>query len=371
MNAAEEADAKRRKRRRRRRRRDDPDRAGFAALLPQLLTTGNLAAGFFAIIKASNGEVLVASYAIFIAAVFDILDGRAARMTGNVSRFGAEYDSISDTVSFGVAPAVLAFHAGDFTELRWAGWVMAFVYTACASLRLARFNVQSGRFEGRFDGMPTPAGAGMVLSSVWFGKFLSEAGYVVPWPPFVLALAVVAIGLLMVSPIPYRSFKDLTLGKGFSGTVIPVILLIVLLIEPELNFFLVGLAYVVSGPAGMLWRWRTGRELLPAKPTGYGDEGILAGAGARAGGAGSAGLAGGSHSGTANPYAGPTDATFGMPTADQPAGPPAPPRARSIWDELDAEGAFAAGDEDARAADNVTSLAEYGATTGTRGEGGR
>ncbi len=371
MNAAEEADAKRRKRRRRRRRRDDPDRAGFAALLPQLLTTGNLAAGFFAIIKASNGEVLVASYAIFIAAVFDILDGRAARMTGNVSRFGAEYDSISDTVSFGVAPAVLAFHAGDFADLRWAGWVMAFVYTACASLRLARFNVQSGRYEGRFDGMPTPAAAGMVLSTVWFGEFLKEAGWAIPWPPFLLALGVVAVALLMVSPIPYRSFKDLRLGQGFSGTVIPVILLIVLIVEPGLNFFLVGLAYVVSGPAGMLWRWRTGRELLPAKPSDHGAGGILAGAATRASGAGGGGLAGGALGDIAEGASGPTDATFGMPSAAQILPPAEPPRARSIWDELDAEGAFSEPDEDAPAADNVTLLAEYGATTGTRGEGGR
>lgn len=368
MNAAEEADAKRRKRRRRRRRRDDPDRAGFAALLPQLLTTGNLAAGFFAIIKASNGDVIAASYAIFVAAVFDILDGRAARMTGNVSRFGAEYDSISDTVSFGVAPAVLAFHAGGFAELRWAGWVMAFVYTACASLRLARFNVQSGRYEGRFDGMPTPAGAGMVLSSVWFGEFLKEAGWAVEWPPFLLALGVVAIGLLMVSPIPYRSFKDLKLGRGFSGTVIPVILLIVLLMQPKLNFFLVGIAYVVSGPAGILWRWRTGRELLPAKPSDHGDGGILAGAVTRAG---AGGLAGGVRGDAAAGASGPTDATFGMPSAAQIFPQAAPQRARSIWDELDAEAALAARGEDGRAADNVTSLAEYGATSGTREEGGR
>ncbi|MEZ4278010.1 MAG: CDP-diacylglycerol--serine O-phosphatidyltransferase [Myxococcota bacterium] len=371
MNAAEEADAKRRKRRRRRRRRDDPDRAGFAALLPQLLTTGNLAAGFFAIIKASNGEVLVASYAIFIAAVFDILDGRAARMTGNVSRFGAEYDSISDTVSFGVAPAVLAFHAGDFVDLRWAGWVMAFVYTACASLRLARFNVQSGRYEGRFDGMPTPAAAGMVLSTVWFKDFLVGPNQELGLPAIIPAIGVVLIGLLMVSPIPYRSFKDLRLGQGFSGTVIPVILLIVLIVEPGLNFFLVGLAYVVSGPAGMLWRWRTGRELLPAKPPDYGDGGILSGAAHRASGAGAGGVAGGAPGGTAESASGPTDATFGMPSAAQIVPPAEPPRARSIWDELDADGAFAESDEDGQAADNVTSLAEYGATTGTRGEGGR
>lgn len=330
MQAVDEADSKRRRRRRRRRRRDDPDRAGFAALLPQLLTTGNLAAGFFAIIKASNGDVLAASYAIFVAAVFDILDGRAARMTGNVSRFGAQYDSISDTVSFGVAPAVLAFHAGDFVELRWAGWVMAFVYTACASLRLARFNVQSGRYEGRFDGMPTPAGAGMVLSAVWFKNFLVGPEQELGLPPIVPALGVVVIALLMVSPIPYRSFKDLRLGRGFSGTVIPVIVLIVLLIEPELNFFLVGLAYVISGPAGMLWRWRTGRELIPAHAS---EDGAA------------------------------TAAVVPAPTG--------PARTRSIWDELDAEVAQREDDDAGRAADNVTSLADHWSTGGTRGEGGR
>ena len=338
MQAADEADSKRRKRRRRRRRRDAPDRAGFAALLPQLLTTGNLAAGFLAIIKASNGEVFYASCAIFVAALFDILDGRAARMTGNVSRFGAEYDSIADTVSFGVAPAVLAFHAGDFAELRWAGGVMAFVYTACASLRLARFNVQSGRYEGRFDGMPTPAAAGMVVSAVWFKDFLVGPNSELGLPPIVPALGIVLIGLLMVSPIPYRSFKDLRLGKGFSGTVIPVILLIVLIVEPGLNFFLVGLAYVISGPAGMLWRWWTGRELLPAHVA----EDVAK-----------------------TEAVGPASGS--------------PGQARSIWDELDVQSAQAERDSGKQAgkqagdqeADNVTSLADHWSSGGTRGEGGR
>ena len=250
-------------------------------------------------------------------------------MTGNVSRFGAQYDSIADTVSFGVAPAVLAFHAGDFSELRWAGGVMAFVYTACASLRLARFNVQSGRYEGRFDGMPTPAGAGMVLSAVWFKDFLVGPNQELGLPPIVPALGVVAIGLLMVSPIPYRSFKDLKLGKGFSGTVIPVILMIVLLVEPGLNFFLVGLAYVISGPAGMLWRWRTGRELLPA-------------------------------------HAEEDDAG-----AEGPAGAARPERAPSVWDELDAQRATGEREADDREKGKVTSLADHWSSGGTRGEGGR
>ena len=261
--AEEPGGSRRRRRRRRRRTRSKPDRAGFSLLLPQLLTTANLAAGFYAIIKASGGDVVTASYAIFVAALFDMLDGRAARMTGNVSRFGAEYDSIADTVSFGVAPAVLAFHAGGISSLGWPGWVMTFAYTACASLRLARFNVSSGRYEGRFDGLPTPAGAGMIVSAVWFKNFLVGPEVGLGLPPILPAFGVMFLGLLMVSPIPYHSFKNIRFGQSYSATVIPVVVSIVLILEPGLNFFLVGLAYVVSGPAGYLWRWRTGRALLP------------------------------------------------------------------------------------------------------------
>jgi CDP-diacylglycerol--serine O-phosphatidyltransferase len=263
--AEEPGGPRRRRRRRRRGPRSNSDRAGFALLLPQLLTTANLAAGFYAIIKASGGDVVTASYAIFVAALFDVLDGRAARMTGNVSRFGAEYDSIADTVSFGVAPAVLAFHAGEISSLGWAGWVMTFAYTACASLRLARFNVSSGRYQGRFDGLPTPAGAGMIVSAVWFKNFLVGPEIGLGLPPILPAFGVMFLGLLMVSPIPYHSFKNIRFGQTYSATVIPVIVSITLIVEPGLNFFLVGLAYVVSGPAGYLWRRRTGRALLPVE----------------------------------------------------------------------------------------------------------
>jgi CDP-diacylglycerol--serine O-phosphatidyltransferase len=233
-------------------------------VLPSLLTTGNLAAGFYAIVKSGTGDPVIASYAIFVAALFDILDGRAARMTGSVSRFGAEYDSIADTVSFGVAPAVIAFHAGGFAELRWAGWVMAFVYTACASLRLARFNVTSGRYRGRFDGLPSPAGAGMVISTVWFSEFLSNNDLAVSIPAMLPALGLALLGLLMVTPIPYHSFKEVDVRGSYGAIVVMVIVAIVLFLQPGLNFFLFGLAYVLSGPLAWYWRHRTGGALEEA-----------------------------------------------------------------------------------------------------------
>jgi CDP-diacylglycerol--serine O-phosphatidyltransferase len=203
----------RREKRRRRRRTPRQRRRDFVALLPQLLTTGNLAAGFYSVTLSASGNLDRAALAIFFAWVFDVADGRVARMARATSRFGAEYDSIADTVSFGVAPALLAYSAGGLQELGWTGWVLAFIYTACAALRLARFNVSPGRYRGRFDGLASPAGAGMVLASVWFGGFLRESGLPLDLPPFVSGLGVAGLGLLMVSPIPYHSFK----GVQFRG----------------------------------------------------------------------------------------------------------------------------------------------------------
>jgi CDP-diacylglycerol--serine O-phosphatidyltransferase len=149
---------------------------------------------------------------------------------------------------------------------------MAFVYTACASLRLARFNVSAGRYHGRFDGMPTPAGAGMVVSAVWFNDFLVGLGWGIDFPSLLLAFGVMGLGLLMVSPIPYHSFKHVRFGQSYSATVIPVIVSILLIVQWKLNFFLVGLAYVISGPAGYVWRWRTGGVLEPMRDTNpFGD----------------------------------------------------------------------------------------------------
>jgi len=231
-----------------------------------VLTTGNLAAGFYSITLSTSGHLDRAALAIIAAGVCDLLDGRLARMAGSTSRFGAEYDSIADIVSFGVAPAMLAFSAGALQELGWTGWVLAFIYTACAALRLARFNVQPERYAGRFEGLPSPAAAGMVLSSVWFGGFLRESGLALDIPAVIAGLGVALVGLLMVSPVPYRSFKGVRLGGSYPSTiVVTVIAFAVILSKPAVTLFILALLYVGSGPAEWIWRWRTGRMLEEAE----------------------------------------------------------------------------------------------------------
>ena len=253
------------KSRRRRRRPGERGERNFSTLLAHLLTTGNVAAGFYSITLSASGNLDRAALAIIFAGVCDALDGRVARMAGVTSRFGAEYDSIADTVSFGVAPALLAYSAGALQELGWTGWVLAFIYTACAALRLTRFNVQPQRFTGRFEGLPSPPAAGMVLSSVWFGGFLRESGFPLDIPAGVAGLGVALVGLLMVSPIPYRSFKGVRVGRSYPTVVVMVIAFAVILSKPAVTLFIACLLYVVSGPAEWIWRWRTGRWLEEAE----------------------------------------------------------------------------------------------------------
>jgi CDP-diacylglycerol--serine O-phosphatidyltransferase len=248
-------------RRRRRRRNREERQRDFSALLPHLLTTGNLAAGFYSITLSASGNLDRAALMIIVAGICDLLDGRLARMAGSTSRFGAEYDSIADIVSFGVAPAMLAYSAGVLQELGWTGWVLAFTFTACAALRLARFNVQPERYKGRFQGLPSPAAAGMVMSSVWFGGFLRESGLSLDIPAAFLGLGVALVGVLMVSPIPYRSFKGVRIGRSYPTVVVMVIAFAVILSKPAVTLFIAGLLYVSSGPAEWIWRWRTGRVL--------------------------------------------------------------------------------------------------------------
>ncbi len=253
--------------RRRRRTRAERQR-GIVSILPSLLTTGNLAAGFWSITLSMHHELERAALAIVVGAFFDLLDGRVARMTNATSRFGAQYDSISDTVSFGVAPAILAYSAASLPQLGWAGWVVACLYTVCAGMRLARFNVTPGRFPGRFDGLSSPAAAGMMVSAVWFGAWLREHDLPINMPPLLAGLGVIAVALLMVSPVPYYSFKDLKFRRPFRALVLAVIAAFLIIVEYRLTMFCVGLVYVASGPIEWLWRRQTGRELaIPTEPT--------------------------------------------------------------------------------------------------------
>ncbi len=242
------------------------------ALLPQLLTTGNLAAGFYAISLTTQGQTDRAALAILFAGIFDFFDGRVARRVGATSRFGVEYDSIADTVSFGVAPAILAYRVGELHQLGWSGWVFAFAFLACAALRLARFNVSSGRYEGFFQGLPSPAAAGMVLSSVWFGDLVRAAGVPFSLPPLAVGLGVTGLGLLMVSAIPYRSAKAARIGPSNRNRVLAVMAFVAILIKPGLTLFAMAGAYVLSGPIEMGIRWRRGTSLTEVAALDDGDE---------------------------------------------------------------------------------------------------
>jgi len=257
--------------RERRRRRREERRRQLPALLPNLLTTGNLAAGFFAIVEASRGGVDRAVVAILFAMACDLFDGRVARRVGAESRFGAEYDSIADAVSFGVAPAVMAFHFGQLGELGWTGWVVAFAYTVCAALRLARFNVSSGRYKDRFQGLPSPAAAGMVVTTAWFFSTLHEAGIETGVPALLIGFGLVGLGLLMVSDIPYRSGKGATIGASNRGTVLTVIAFVGVLAKPSVTLFVIGLVYVSHGPVEIWWRRRRGIALEEVAPEAEGE----------------------------------------------------------------------------------------------------
>ncbi len=229
-------------------------------LLPHLITTAGIFFGFWAIVQAPTRPDL-AAVGIILAMVCDALDGRVARLAKSTSRFGVEYDSIADTVSFAVAPSILAFSAGNLQALGRPGWIMAFLFTVCAALRLARFNVSAGRFRGRFEGLPSPAAAGVVATTQLCGSFLRENGVIWNIPESVLAAGVALLALLMVSPIPYRSFKEIDFRHSYGTLVLVVVTLVLVGIQWDVSLFAVGLVYTISGPVEWIWRWRTKRPL--------------------------------------------------------------------------------------------------------------
>ncbi|WP_104205160.1 CDP-diacylglycerol--serine O-phosphatidyltransferase [Billgrantia saliphila] len=216
-------------------------------LLPNLFTTSALFAGFFAVVAGINGDFTAAAVAIFIAMVLDGLDGRVARLTNTQSAFGAEYDSLSDMLSFGVAPALVAF-TWILQDIGKTGWVVAFLYVACAALRLARFNVQIGSVDKKwFIGLPSPSAAALVAASVWtFHSFDADAvGF-----KLLMLLVVAAAGVLMVSNIRYYSFKDIDLKGPVPFVVLLAIVLgfVVISLEPSVMLLLLFGTYVASGP---------------------------------------------------------------------------------------------------------------------------
>ena len=216
-------------------------------LLPNLLTTAGLFSGFFAIVSSMNGRFEAAAVAIFVAMIFDGLDGRVARMTNTQSEFGAEYDSMADMVSFGVAPAIVAYNWG-LTGLGKIGWLAAFIYVAAAALRLARFNTQIGVADNRyFQGLASPAAAALVAGLIWVGV---EYGINGQDYGIIVAIITGASGLLMVSNFKYNSFKEV----NFHGKVPFVALLLIMLIfvvvatEPALVLFVAFALYALAGP---------------------------------------------------------------------------------------------------------------------------
>ncbi|MDM7480399.1 MAG: CDP-diacylglycerol--serine O-phosphatidyltransferase [Halomonas sp.] len=216
-------------------------------LLPNLFTTSALFSGFFAVVAGINGEFTSAAVAIFIAMVLDGLDGRVARMTNTQSAFGAEYDSLSDMISFGMAPALVAF-TWILQDIGKTGWVVAFLYVACAALRLARFNVQIGSVDKKwFIGLPSPSAAALVAASVWtFHSFDADAfGF-----KLLMLLVVGAAGILMVSNIRYYSFKDLDFKKPVPFVVLLAVVLgfVMISVQPSVMLLLLFGAYVCSGP---------------------------------------------------------------------------------------------------------------------------
>ncbi|MDM8560692.1 CDP-diacylglycerol--serine O-phosphatidyltransferase [Candidatus Parabeggiatoa sp. HSG14] len=223
-------------------------------LLPNLFTTAALFSGFYAIVAAIQGLFEIAAIAIFIGMILDGLDGRVARMTNTESAFGTEYDSLSDLVCFGLAPSLLMYQ-WSLSSLRDVsiylgklGWLAAFIYTAATALRLARFNTQVGKVDkGYFQGLASPAAAGVMAGFVWIGTDYQIDGANIVWLAWFIT---VISGSLMVSKFRYHSFKDLDL-KGrvpFVTILIMVMIFALVSIDPAQILFLVFFIYAISGP---------------------------------------------------------------------------------------------------------------------------
>ena len=250
-----------------------PKLGGAVYILPNLLTTGNLFFGYFSIIKSLQTQFAVAAVAILLATIFDVLDGRVARLTKGTSEFGVQYDSLCDLVSFGLAPAFLMYQFG-LNSMGRIGWVVCFIFLACGALRLARFNVQSsiGKANGDFTGLPIPMAAAVVACFVAFATHLTENNggdsvvsqfifqyllfdelklwFFLIFGPF--------LALMMVSNISYRSHKTLRIQgvRPFKMLAFAVVVIGLVAIEPEIAGFFFFFFYFLSGPFEWIVGWK-------------------------------------------------------------------------------------------------------------------
>jgi CDP-diacylglycerol--serine O-phosphatidyltransferase len=243
-------------------------RARGIYILPNAFTTASLFCGFYAIVQAMNDNFVYAAIAVFFAMVLDSLDGRVARMTNTQSAFGEQYDSLSDMVSFGAAPALIMYEWTLRGLGKW-GWLAAFVYCAGAALRLARFNTNIGVVDKRyFQGLPSPAAAALVVGLVWIATDLRETRWItatradLAWVAWVFT---VYAGLTMVSNVPFYSFKDINLKKSvpFFALLGVVMFFVLVSSDPPLVLFSLFVLYGLSGYA--MWAWRRWRA--PTAPT--------------------------------------------------------------------------------------------------------
>lgn len=216
-------------------------------LLPNLFTTGAMFAGFYAITSAINGRFETSAIAIFVAMLLDGLDGRVARMTNTQSEFGVQYDSLSDMVSFGVAPA-LVMYLWAFESMGKLGLFAAFVHTAGGALRLARFNTQVEVADKRyFQGLPSPAAAAILAGGLWISV---EFAYDIDSIKYLALILTISTGLLMVSNFRYSSFKEINLKNRVPFVVAIIIMLGIgfVMAQAEIMLFLLALGYAISGP---------------------------------------------------------------------------------------------------------------------------
>jgi len=234
-------------------------------ILPNLFTLAALFGGFYAIVMAMNGRFDLAATGVFCAMILDSLDGRVARMTNTQSAFGEQMDSLSDMVSFGAAPALIAYVWALQPLGRW-GWLAAFVYCSCAALRLARFNVNTAVVDKRwFQGLPSPAAAALVAGFIWL---MSEHGLPAErhpvhalWVSWLMCAITLYAGLTMVTNVPFYSFKDIQRKKSvpFAAIVLIALGIAVINIDPPRVLFGLFVLYGVSGYAVYLWRKAKGQ----------------------------------------------------------------------------------------------------------------